>query len=94
MTGQVTPSWGEKKSVELRESCHAVVKEMTAILTRTPRRRRAGKLGVEIAAIAIMWTSSSEVIPGWAKMPLFSSSTSWKTPPLESLSTTPSSTTI
>ena len=62
VTGQATLSWVEAKSVELRESCHWIVKEMTAILTRTSRRRRVGKRGVEISVIAIMWTSSSEVI--------------------------------
>ena len=45
MTGQATLLWVEAKSVELRESCHGIVKEMTAILTTTPRRRRAGKAG-------------------------------------------------
>ena len=42
----------------LRGSYHGIVKEMTAILTMTPERRRAEKLGVAITAIAIMWTSS------------------------------------
>ena len=92
--GQATPSWEEEKSVELRGSCHGIVREMTAILTRTPRRRRAGELGVDITAIAIMWTSSSELIPGWAKMPLFRGWTNWITPPQESLRAKPSSTTI
>ena len=62
--------------MELKGSCHGIVQEMTVILTRTSRRRRADKRGVEITAIAIMWTSSSEVITGWAKMSLFRTSTS------------------
>ena len=94
MTGQAIPSWVEEKSVDLRETCHGIVKEMTAILTTTPRRRRARKLGVEITAIGIMWISSSKVIPGWTKMPLFRGSTIWTTPPLEFLRTRPFPTTI
>ena len=53
VTKQATPSWVEEKSVELRKSSHGIVKAMTAILTRTPRRRHAGKLEVAITAIAI-----------------------------------------
>ena len=52
--GQVTPSWMEAKSVELRGSYHRIVKEVTAILTRTPRRLRVGKRGVKITANAII----------------------------------------
>ena len=40
--------------MKLRGSCTRIVKEMTAILTRTWGRRRVGKRGVEITAIAIM----------------------------------------
>ena len=94
VAGQATPSCVEEKSVELRESCHGIVKEMIAILTTTRRRRPAGKLGVVISAIAIMSTFSSEDIPARAKMPLFRRSTSCMTPPLESLRTRRSSTAI
>ena len=47
----------------LRRSCHGIVQEMTVILTRTSRRRRAGKQGVDITAIVIMWTSSFGSFP-------------------------------
>ena len=67
MTGGATPSWVEDKSVQPWESCHRIVREMTAILTMTRRRRHAGRLGVVITAISIMLISSSEVIPGWPK---------------------------
>ena len=94
VTGQATPSSVEAKSVEFRGNCHGILKEMRAILTRTSKRRRAGKRGVEITAIAIMWTSTSEVIPGLARMPSFRRSAGWMTPPPESLRTRPSLITI
>ena len=61
VTGPATASRAEEKSVELRKSRHetaGIMKDMTAILTSTLKKRRARKLGVEITAIAIMWTSS------------------------------------
>ena len=71
-----------------------IEKEMVDMRTRTPRKWRAGTRRVEITAIADMWTCSSEVIPGWAHMPLFKESTSWTTSPLEFLRTRQSWTTI
>ena len=70
------------------------VKEMVDIHTRTPRKLRAATGRVKITAIVDMWTFSSEVNPGWAKMPLFKGSTSWMTPRVEFLRTRPSSTTL
>ena len=49
---------------------------------------------VKIIAIADTRTSSSEVIPRWAKMPVFKGSISWTTPPVELLRTRPSWTTL
>ena len=70
---------GEERG--LRKSRHekaGIVKDMTADLTWTPRKRCPGRLGVDITADTIMWTSSSEIIPGWANMTLFRGSTSWR----------------
>ena len=82
--------------MELRErnETAGILEQMIVIVMTTPRKRRAGKLGVQITPIAGMWTSSSKVIPGWAKMPLFRGSTSWTTPALEFLRTRQPSTTI
>ena len=87
----------EEKSLGLQESRHRtarILKEMIAILTRTPGKRRAGKLGVKITAIDGMWTSLSEGITGLAKMPVFRGSTSQATRPLKISMTRHSSTMI
>ena len=50
--------------------------EMPLIRTTTPGKGRAGTGRVKIIALADMWISTSEVIPGWAGMPLFKGATS------------------
>ena len=97
MTGRVTPGWAKERSGELQEDCGMMAgteKKMVGIHMRTSRKWRVGTGQVTITAIADMWTSSSEVIPAWAKMPLFKGSTSWTTPRVEFLRTRPSLTTL
>ena len=49
---------------------------------------------VKLTAIVDKWTSSSGVIPGWEKMPLFKGSKSWTTPRVKFLRTRQSSITL
>ena len=68
--------------------------KLVDIHMRTPRKWREGTGRVRITAITDLRTSSSGVISGWAKMPLFKGSTSWTTPQLEFLRTRPSPPTL